>query len=50
MIATHRVVPIVAIKDSDVAPEAEVGINARARWNDYAGLDVRGEDGGHPGQ
>ncbi|WP_137864512.1 MULTISPECIES: M28 family metallopeptidase [unclassified Sphingomonas] len=43
VIATYRVVPKVAIKDSDVV-FVGYGINAPERgWNDYAGLDVKGK-------
>jgi len=43
VIATYRVVPKVAVKDSDVV-FVGYGINAPERgWNDYAGLDVKGK-------
>jgi len=43
VIATYRVTPKVAIKDSDVV-FVGYGINAPERgWNDYAGLDVKGK-------
>ena len=43
VIATYRVTPNVAIKDSDVV-FVGYGINAPERgWNDYAGLDVKGK-------
>ncbi|NIJ67018.1 Zn-dependent M28 family amino/carboxypeptidase [Sphingomonas leidyi] len=43
VIGTYRVVPKVAIKDSDVV-FVGYGINAPERgWNDYAGLDVKGK-------
>ncbi|NYT40873.1 M28 family peptidase [Sphingomonas sp. R-74633] len=43
VIATYRVVPKVAIKDSDVV-FVGYGINAPERgWNDYAGRDVKGK-------
>lgn len=43
VVATYRVVPKVAIKDSDVV-FVGYGINAPERgWNDYAGLDVKGK-------
>jgi Zn-dependent M28 family amino/carboxypeptidase len=43
VIATYRVTPNIAIKDSDVV-FVGYGINAPERgWNDYAGLDVKGK-------
>ena len=43
VVATYRVVPKVAIKNSDVV-FVGYGINAPERgWNDYAGLDVKGK-------
>lgn len=43
VVATYRVVPKVAIKNSDVV-FVGYGINAPERgWNDYAGLDVTGK-------
>ncbi|MFS2111938.1 M28 family metallopeptidase [Sphingomonas sp. Sphisp140] len=43
VIATYRVVPKVAVRDSDVV-FVGYGINAPERgWNDYAGLDVKGK-------
>lgn len=43
VIATYRVVPDIAIKDSDVV-FVGYGINAPERgWNDYAGADVKGK-------
>ncbi|QNA87134.1 M28 family peptidase [Sphingomonas sp. So64.6b] len=43
VIGTYRVVPNVAIKDSDVV-FVGYGINAPERgWNDYAGIDVKGK-------
>jgi Zn-dependent M28 family amino/carboxypeptidase len=43
VIATYRVTPTIAIKDSDVV-FVGYGINAPERgWNDYAGLDVKGK-------
>lgn len=43
VIATYRVTPGIAIKDSDVV-FVGYGINAPERgWNDYAGLDVKGK-------
>ncbi|MDB5681337.1 MAG: peptidase, partial [Sphingomonas bacterium] len=43
VIATYRVTPNVAIKDSDVV-FVGYGINAPERgWNDYEGIDVRGK-------
>ncbi|MGY4395605.1 Zn-dependent M28 family amino/carboxypeptidase [Sphingomonas sp. UYAg733] len=43
VIATYRVVPKIAIKDSDVV-FVGYGINAPERgWNDYAGIDVKGK-------
>jgi Zn-dependent M28 family amino/carboxypeptidase len=43
VIATYRVTPKVAIKDSDVV-FVGYGVNAPERgWNDYAGVDVKGK-------
>ena len=43
VIATYRVVPKVAVKDSDVV-FVGYGIHAPERgWNDYAGIDVKGK-------
>jgi len=43
VIATYRVTPNIAIKDSDVV-FVGYGINAPERgWNDYAGIDVKGK-------
>ena len=43
VIASYRVVPHVAVQDSDVI-FVGYGINAPERgWNDYAGVDVRGK-------
>ena len=43
VIATYRVSPHIAVKNSDVV-FVGYGINAPERgWNDYAGLDVRGK-------
>jgi Zn-dependent M28 family amino/carboxypeptidase len=43
VIATYRVVPKIAIRDSDVV-FVGYGINAPERgWNDYAGIDVKGK-------
>ncbi|MGN6269043.1 MAG: M28 family metallopeptidase [Sphingomonas sp.] len=43
VIATYRVTPHIAVKDSDVV-FVGYGINAPERgWNDYAGLDVKGK-------
>lgn len=43
VIATYRVTPSIAIKDSDVV-FVGYGINAPERgWNDYAGIDVKGK-------
>ncbi|WP_390901785.1 M28 family metallopeptidase [Sphingomonas alpina] len=43
VIGTYRVVPKVAIKDSDMV-FVGYGINAPERgWNDYAGVDVKGK-------
>jgi Zn-dependent M28 family amino/carboxypeptidase len=43
VVATYRVIPHIAVKDSDVV-FVGYGINAPERgWNDYAGLDVRGK-------
>jgi Zn-dependent M28 family amino/carboxypeptidase len=43
VVATYRVTPHIAVKDSDVV-FVGYGINAPERgWNDYAGLDVRGK-------
>lgn len=43
VIGTYRVVPKIAIKDSDVV-FVGYGINAPERgWNDYAGIDVKGK-------
>jgi Zn-dependent M28 family amino/carboxypeptidase len=43
VLKSYRVVPHIAIKDSDVV-FVGYGINAPERgWNDYAGLDVRGK-------
>ncbi|MDB5703527.1 MAG: peptidase [Sphingomonas bacterium] len=43
VIATYRVTPSIAVKDSDVV-FIGYGINAPERgWNDYAGVDVKGK-------
>ncbi|MEG3088393.1 M28 family peptidase [Sphingomonas sp. PB4P5] len=43
VIATYRVTPRIAIKDSDVV-FVGYGVNAPERgWNDYAGVDVKGK-------
>ncbi len=43
VIATYRVVPRIAVQDSDVV-FVGYGINAPERgWNDYAGVDVKGK-------
>lgn len=43
VLATYRVVPHIAVKDSDVV-FVGYGINAPERnWNDYAGIDVKGK-------
>ena len=43
VLKSYRVVPHIAIKDSDVV-FVGYGINAPERgWNDYAGLDVKGK-------
>jgi len=43
VIATYRVTPNIAIKDSDVV-FVGYGVNAPERgWNDYAGVDVKGK-------
>ncbi|MFZ5748805.1 MAG: M28 family metallopeptidase [Pseudomonadota bacterium] len=43
VVATYRVTPNIAVKDSDVV-FVGYGINAPERgWNDYAGVDVKGK-------
>ena len=43
VLKSYRVVPHIAIRDSDVV-FVGYGINAPERgWNDYAGLDVKGK-------